>query len=397
MKLVHSDGTAAVDDLRVRIELTKHKFRFGVGMGQSWAMYDRPNFGRYRHHMAEVFNTVALGFHWGWMERVQGRLRRVEHTESNLRWAKEMGMNVKGTPLLWHNVVPKWLNKIRDLNEVERLIGNRIQNLLTRYPEIGEWGAYNEPTGAVKMHVKENSIVRWVKHKGSPTAAQAWVLKTAQAVAPRNRYINNHYTHRDPAFKELNGRLIRDGARFAAIGIQTHMHIRRNRLTEKQLWGLLEDYKVFGKPIHLTEVTVLSSEPFRNFKELRNHERAIREAGRGNDWFAVARKSKPELDQYQAAYLRDFYTLAFSHPSVETIIYWNGSDLFAWRGSAGGLLDLQHKPKPAYRTIKALIKDTWHTELETRTNASGELTFRGFFGTYKGRSGAQRKEIHIRI
>lgn len=38
--------------------------------------------------------------------------------------------------------------------------------------------------------------------------------------------------------------------------------------------------------------------------------------------------------------------------------------------------------KPAYDTIKNLIKNKWHTETESVTNSNGKASFKGFYGEY---------------
>ena len=383
LQFVLPDGSEPNNALQVDIELKKHDFLFGVSMSQSWALFELPHFERYRHYIGELFNGVTLGFFWNAMEWKRGQLRSVVHTESNLKWAKSRGMTLKGMPLLWHNALPKWLDHINDPDEVDRLIADRIRHLVKTYPDINMWGAYNEAVGALKPHMKDNAVIRWLTGKGGPAAAQVWVLKTAQATVSGKRYINNHYDHKDPAFKKLNHELIANDAQFDAIGIQTHMHTQAKMLNERQLWDLLEEYADFGKPLQLTEVTVLSSEPFESWRDLGLHYRAIKKA-QLKERPAMARPSTLELEHYQESYIKDFYTLSFSHPAVEAIIYWSVSDLNEWRGSAGGLLDVEHNPKPAYYALKSLIKDVWHTKVKSRTDKGGKLIFRGFFGEYLG-------------
>jgi hypothetical protein len=94
----------------------------------------------------------------------------------------------------------------------------------------------------------------------------------------------------------------------------------------------------------------------------------------------------PSLEQkevYQATYIKDFYTLLFSHPSVSSITMWNLTDRNAWRGHAAGILDNDMQPKKAFFTLKKLIKDTWSTKLKTEFNANEGLVFSGFYGKYK--------------
>jgi len=40
-------------------------------------------------------------------------------------------------------------------------------------------------------------------------------------------------------------------------------------------------------------------------------------------------------------------------------------------------------PKPAYEELSRLIKGKWWTQVETETNAGGQVGLRGFFGNYQ--------------
>ena len=356
LQFVSVDGSRINQELMVKVDLKKHAFQFGVGMGQSWALYREKNFERYRAYMGEVFNLVALGFQWSWIEKKRGQIEKIEHIESNLKWAKARKINIKGMPLVWHNAIPRWMDAGAEPKEIEPLISRRIHYLLAEYPEIKTWNLYNEAVGAEKKFAKNNPIANWLKSKGGPAAAQAWVSKIAHQTAPNRIYVNNHYSYKDPSFKKMNHKLVKLGAQIDAIGIQTHMHTTNSRLSQRELWQLLEDYKVFGKPIHLTEISVPSSPPFKNWRDFQPHVESLKKARSKKNRLAIARKSDKKLENYQAEYLRDFYTLAFSHPKVETLIYWSGSDLYEWRGTAAGLLDVKHNPKPAYKILKDLIK-----------------------------------------
>ena len=392
LQFVDTHGSRVNQQLPININLKKHAFQFGVGMGQSWALYGERNFERYRAYMGEVFNLVALGFQWSWIEKKRGQFEKIEHIESNLKWAKARDINIKGMPLLWHNAIPRWMDANAEAEEIEPLILRRIRYLLEEYPEVKTWNLYNEAVGAEKKFVKNNPIANWLKSKGGPAAAQTWVSQIAHQTAPNRIYVNNHYSHRDPEFKKMNHELLRLGTRFDAIGIQTHMHTKKSRLSQSELWKLLEDYKVFGKSIHLTEISVPSSPPFDSWRDFQPHVESLKNASSKKNRLRIAKKSNKKLEIFQAEYLRDFYTLAFSHPKVEALIYWSGSDLYEWRGTAAGLLDVKHNPKPAYKVLKNLIKKKWHTNVNDLTDATGTISFSGFYGEYVGKIKLNGKE-----
>ena len=146
----------------------------------------------------------------------------------------------------------------------------------------------------------------------------------------------------------------------------------RSTLNPENLYKHMDLYSNFGKPLQITEVTVPAY-----------------------SWEA-------EDEEMQAQIIEKLYSVWFSHPNVEQIIYWNLVDGYAhlWdpdpekikasQGNMaigenyyhGGLLRFDLSPKPAYFKIKELLQKKWHTETELVTDEKGNIDFRGFFGDY---------------
>lgn len=370
----------------INIELKKHKFRFGASVSQTWA-YNRnnPNNKIFHERFLDIFNYVTMTIFWVQVHRnPEGPVKIPTYIRDQVKWAQDNNLTIKGMPLVWYNAIPKWVKTESDMDKIEARIKYHVQYLIKEFPEITEWGVFNEAAAAFKRHVEKSGIIKWVKHKGGINPAVEYLFNLANKAEPNNLYINNHYTYTHKAFKDLNQHLISTKAGLGAIGIQTHMHMKSEILAETEMWNFIENYSAYGK-IHLTEVTVPSSIPFKDYRAILKYEKKIREAKAwGNPEKAPFRPSSPSGEKYQAEYLKDFYTLAFSHPAVDTIILWNLSDLMAWRGAAGGILDRNHKPEPAFYALKKLIKKEWHTEISDELRTDGSFTFIGFFGEYTG-------------
>ena len=82
--------------------------------------------------------------------------------------------------------------------------------------------------------------------------------------------------------------------------------------------------------------------------------------------------------------MRGFFTLAFSHPDLTSITIWNLTDLNAWRGHAGGILDKELNPKKSFYALKKLIKEDWSTKTEIIQKVKKPIVFNGFYGDYLG-------------
>lgn len=153
---------------------------------------------------------------------------------------------------------------------------------------------------------------------------------------------------------------------------ENEYEITRKRYNPREVYRHMDLYAQFGKPLQISEVTFPSY-----------------------SW-------QDEDEQIQAAALENMYTVWFSHPATEQIIYWNLVDGYAhlWRVDEetlqkslgnmtlgenyyhGGLFRHDFTPKPAFHKLKELPEKTWHTEMTLQTDENGRIRFRGFYGDY---------------
>ena len=241
---------------------------------------------------------------------------------------------------------------------------------------------YNEAVAPFKEHVTPSGVTRWIKYKGGIYPAMLELYDFVNQIDSSKIYTNNHYHPKDPEFFKLNEFFIEKGVGFQAIGMQAHMQTQDNVLEEQELIDLIDSFVPLGKDIQFTEVTVTSSKLFKDWKDHQVFLNKRKESRRKGKQLTLP--SLEERENYQAAYIKDFYTLLFSQPSVSSVTMWNLTDRNAWRGHAGGILDQELQPKKAFYTLKTLIKETWTTTIKEDINLNEEFHFTGFYGQYEG-------------
>jgi endo-1,4-beta-xylanase len=381
-KLVFILDNGSNKSAKLDIKLASHAFNFGVSMTQEGAFDGTVYQDIYRQRVSEVFNFVTLGFYWASRDEKRGLSGFNKRMDDKISWAVRNKLKIKGHPLLWHESLPKWVINNNDPEELEKVIYERIKDLILSYPEIKYWDVYNEAIAPFKGHVTPSGVTRWIKHKGGIYPAMLELYDFVNKIDSSKIYTNNHYHPKDPEFFKLNEFFIKKGVGYQAIGMQAHMQTQDNVFEEKELKDLIDSFGPLGKDIQFTEITVTSS---RLFKDWRDHQVFLKKRDESR------RKGKqltlPSLDQrenYQAAYIKDLYTLLFSQPSVSSVTMWNLTDRNAWRGHAGGILDKELQPKKAFYTLKTLIKETWTTKIQEDINLSEEFIFNGFYGQYHG-------------
>lgn len=86
-------------------------------------------------------------------------------------------------------------------------------------------------------------------------------------------------------------------------------------------------------------------------------------------------------EQVQAAYMRDFMTICFSHPRVTGFTLWGIWENNHWRPRAA-LYRTDWSPKANAKVLEELLTKTWWTDTQVRTNAQGQAKVRVFLGEH---------------
>ncbi|MBN1126711.1 MAG: endo-1,4-beta-xylanase [Sedimentisphaerales bacterium] len=358
LTLMDAAGKPLPANVEVRIEQTRHKFLFGSNIFKLNRCRSTEDEKAYRRQFAELLNYATLPFYW-WNYTPRPDEPDDARTEGIIAFCKEKRITMKGHPLAWNWADPRWLPD--DPTKAMELQLSRIDRCIRRFDgSIDIWDVVNEATHYDRPGPKERSpkLTRAIAQMGVGEYVRQAFQTARKANPDAVLVINDYRTDPEYADKVLSELVDQNGKpMYDVIGIQSHMH--GGYWGAKKTWEVCEYFARFNKPLHFTEVTVVSG--------------PRTEMG----W-----KTMPEGEARQARQVAEFYTILFSHPAVEAITWWDFSDQNAWQGAPAGFLRDDMSPKPVYEELHKRIKGQWWTKTTERTNSDGQIKFRGFLGDY---------------
>ena len=367
-------------NVHVEVKQKTHDFKVGANLFML-DEFDKPEQNAaYKEFFASTFNMATLPFYWSDLEPEQGKPRFAKDSpklyrrpppDLCLEFCQANGIEPKGHCLNYAEFVPKWVS--REVADEKRGLDKYFRELAERYAQqIPDWEVTNETWWGYKKNFPFYNEPDFVE----------WSFETAARYFHNNRLIinesrariwdNQHfYGNRSLYYMQIE-RALSKGARIDAIGMQYHMFNRAEDELEKtaafydpeRIFDVLDCYAKFGRPIQITELTL------------------------------PAYSYTPEDEDIQAEILRNVYSIWFSHPAMEAILYWNLVDGFAYgtvQGDMtsgenyyhGGLIRYDFTPKPAFLVLKELFEKTWRTNLSLDSGNTDELMFKGFYGEYE--------------
>ena len=386
LTVVDGNGTA-VPNAKIKIRQKSHEFRFGANLFMLDELETEEKNRQYKEAFAELFNMATLPFYWDALEPERGKPRydgdsvkiyRRPPIDLCMEFCEKHGIEPREHALAYDRFFPTWLYDAND-DEVKLALEKR-------YREISERYAHKIRT------IEVTNEMSWSRGKNRTGFYEnpefiTWCFALAEKYFPNNQLVINEGTGlawgdncraSDKYYAYTEASMLK-GAKIDAIGMQYHLFNRREdeyiktrtTLNPDSLYRHMDLYSNLGKPLQVTEVTVPAY-----------------------SWEA-------EDEEIQAEIVEKLYTIWFSHPNMEQIIYWNVADGYAYVPDSakiyssqgdmtvgenyyhGGLLRFDMSRKPAYDKIKELTQKVWHTETEVVTDQNGLADFRGFFGDYE--------------
>ncbi len=359
-----------VQGARVEVRQQRHAFLFGCNIFLLDPSNREPWQIEYQQRFAALLNYATLPFYWGAYEPARGRTREM-NLMAMARWCAEHGIAAKGHPLCWHEVWPSWAPKTAE--DAIPLLEARVKDLIPRFAEwVRYWDVWNEANVATAPRHIGTGIGDWVRRDG-PAVPVMRALKWAREVATPGVVL----LYNDFDVTARNERLLRtlaaSNALPDAIGIQSHMH--GGPWPIERVWNVTERFAQFGRPIHFTEMTVVSGERRPGVPRKERYE--------PGEW-----PTTPEGEAAQADYVERVYRVLFSHPAVDAITWWDFSDRRAWKRAPAGWLREDMSPKPVYERLRRMIRGEWWTDVAAATDSTGSVRVRVWRGMHRIRAAA---------
>lgn len=386
VRLVDADGKPGAGKA-VRLTQRTHDFKYGANIFMLDEFKNERDNNQYRRFFKEYFNLATIPFYWDGLEPTEGKPRYGKDSEKVYRrpapelcmeYCEENGIAPKLHCLVYEHYLPKWLCKL-PLNEVKKKYEERFCQISERFS-----GRMLEIEVINELLCEKD----W-KHAKTPLSEERnileWSFDTARKYFPDETLVINEANpiqglafadYRHPYFMIVENALLK-GVKIDKIGLQNHLFTGATAHTDEEYersvrcgvdmnnptlyFKGLDVISELGLPLEITEVTVPTF------------------------------GDTEEDEELQADILKLWYSVWFSHSSVNTVVYWNTVDGYAYdspdsswleNNCRGGLFHHDLTPKKSALMLKKLFQEIWHTDLELTADKDGYIEFRGFFGEY---------------
>jgi endo-1,4-beta-xylanase len=352
---VLGEGGKPVPNAEVAARLTRHAFNFGTAIPAEVLLAE----GRQplRDILLENFNMATLENDLKW-EALEDWGYPLERGIRGVDWLREAGLGVRGHVLVWPSwrETPARLEQLKDDKPaLRKAVTDHIREVMTALKgRCDHWDVVNEPfTNRNILDVLGDEVmVEW--------------FELARSLDPKPKLFINDFAilsggggttaHRDH-YEKMIKLLVDAKAPFDGVGMQGHFG--SSLTSPDDLMVLLDRYARFQKEIAITEFDVVVDD-----------------------------------EDLAGQYVRDFYTVLFSHPAVSTLVMWGFSDGNHWKKNAA-MYRQDLTLKPGGQAYQELVLGQWRTDVRGSTDERGVFQTRGFKGLYEivVNSGGQTRTV----
>lgn len=383
----------------VKITQKTHDFKYGANIFMLDEFPEEECNARYREYYKKYFNLATVPFYWDGLEPEDGKPRydadspkvyRRPAPDLCVKYCEENGVLPKLHCLVYDKFIPEWL-PLDDMAAMEKLYEQRFAQIAERYSgRLYEVEVINELLCESGWKFKsaissKRDIIEW-----SFALAKKYFKNDVLVINEGNPLVPTaEKGYRNAYFMMIDAALER-GTPIHKIGLQHHCFTGAKATNEQEYAKAVEAgsplfdpsvilkgldiHAAHGLPLEMTEITVPTF-------------------------------GDTEEDELLQADLLDLiYTCFFGHPMMETVVYWNLPDGYAYNAAGrlwnenqcrGGLFHHDMTPKKAAERLYELFNKRWHTDLELVTDEDGYVTFRGFYGDYQAELDGEITEFGI--
>ena len=385
LRLTDTEGRP-IKNAKIKVNQLSHDFGFGANIFMLEEFDTKEYNQRYRAKFKKYFNLATVPFYWDGLEPEKGKPRYDKNSDKVWRrpapelcveYCEENGIMPKLHCLVYDKFIPEWLPR-DDMKAMEKLYEERFRQISERFTgRLLEFEVINELLceqwwGYKSVISSKRDIIEW-----SFALARKYFPNETLVINEGNPLVNLSAAKYRSAYFMMIENALKSGAEIDKIGLQHHIFtgatdktgeayensVKRGEKLVDPLINLkgLDIIAELGLPLEMTEVTVPTF------------------------------GDTAEDEELQADLLELLYSVWFSHPAMQDIIYWNIPDGYAYDDGTGswnenqcrgGLWHHDLTPKKAGIRLEKLINEVWHTETELTTDENGYAEFRGFYGNY---------------
>lgn len=368
------DATGApVAGCEVSLRQNWSAFLFGVYEGSPY------NAAAFKMAREAGFEYATVLPAWNWTQSPKAKKSGIDQT-FGISALRKLGYRIKAHGVLWmqeYGILPDHARKMPHAELVEAALSHQ-RALIETFPDsFSIWEAMNEPANTNVVGLPREDMINLLASAAANVAAAG---KPALVNSPHEFSYGAKYLFHGPVNQPVDDypmtysaflSLARErGAleNIDIVGLQFYPGFHLNAdfggqqgpaFTPARLLDTIERYIQFGKSLHITELSLPSAY--------------------GSDWTAGYWR-EPWTEATQADYVEAVYTLAFAHPQVRSITWWDITDLKP-AVLSGGLVHADGAPKASFERLRSLIA-AWRTNETGTTDAAGRASFRAFGGNY---------------
>lgn len=339
-----------VPGAKVRAKMLRHAFSFGTAIrARELAAFDDRATDGYRFAVENYFNRAVFEKDLEWQAWETAKSNRDpefrrEWIDAANEWLGQRTLGTRGNYAVWGPIDDRGRGPGDDPESTlpQRILAHISEKYDALGANISEWAVLNHPVATWAPTLERRfgldlyaEIFRRTREH-LPATISTWVNESGAIEGSGRR----------AEFLRLLADLTAKGADITGVGFAGHFDPASVRGIE-EMYADFDRFAQIVPNLQFTELDIDTTD-----------------------------------EDFQARYLRDVLTIAFSHSNFCGILQWGFWEGLHWRPNAA-LWRKDWSLKPAGQAYLDLVYKQWWTDTEAETGADGLARIRGFLGAYE--------------